>query len=77
MKAKELAKLLMENPEAEVIITSDNFELNHSLIPVSRVHPLKGRIDSKQFMDAFDYEYYHTDVFVWDEKSNQIFLKIS
>jgi hypothetical protein len=76
MKAKDLAKKLMENPEAEVIVTSDNFELNGNMIPVSSVHPYKGRIESKQFRDAFDYEYYNTNVFVWDE-NGKVFLKIS
>jgi len=77
MKAKELAEKLMKNPEAEVVITSDNFELNGATIPVTNVYPFNGKLESKTFTDAFDHEDYNTDVIIWDSKADTIFLKIS
>ena len=77
MKAKELAEKLMKNPEAEVVITSDNFELNGATIPVTNVYPFNGEMESRTFTDAFDYESYNTDVIIWDTKADTVFLKIS
>jgi len=77
MKAKELAEKLMKNPEAEVVITSDNFELNGATIPVSSVFPFNGKMESKSFRDAFDGGTYNSNVITWDTKSDTVFLKIS
>ena len=67
----------MKNPEAEVAVTSDNFELNGATIPVTSVYPFNGKMESKTFRDAFDGGTYGKSVVIWDTKSDIVFLKIS
>jgi hypothetical protein len=60
MKNKELIKKLQaEDPEAEVIVTSDNFELNNSQISLENVNSYNtGSTKIRGFRDAFDGEGY-------------------
>jgi len=64
MKVKELIeKLKGQDPEATVIITSSNFELNGADVPLSGV--IGGESGSKHmktFRDAFDNETYEKEV---------------
>lgn len=64
MKVKDAIKKLQEmDQEAELIITSDNFELNHSTIPVQNIHHYKtGKKEVKTFRDAFDGETYQREI---------------
>ena len=78
MKVKELIQhLLKADPNAEVASTSDNYELNHSMIKSSRVSVFKGNIEKRRFMDDFDHEDYQVEIIVRDEKGKQTFVKIS
>jgi len=64
MKVKELIeKLRGQDPEATVIITSSNFELNGADVPLSGI--IGGEAGSKEirtFRDAFDGETYEKEV---------------
>jgi len=60
MKVHELIEKLQEcDPDATVIRTSDNFELNGANIKASGVYNTKtGSKNLKHFTDAFDYTQY-------------------
>lgn len=60
MKNKELVlKLLLLDPEAEIITSSDNFELNNATVAVNYIHFYEnGSIQTRTFRDAFDGESY-------------------
>ena len=64
MKTKDLIKKLKElDPEAEVIVTSSNFEQNHAKVLVTSVHQYNGGSKRQQaFRDAFDNETYQKEV---------------
>lgn len=64
MKNKDLIKELKKlDPEAEVIVTSSNFEQNNAKVPVSFIHQYnEGSKKTQQFRDAFDYETYNKEV---------------
>lgn len=64
MKVSELIEKLSEcDPNAEVIMRSDNFELHGSLVPVKYVNAFKAQRKLETFRDAFDGETYSTEVF--------------
>lgn len=71
MKAGELKKLLETvNDNIEVICTSCNFELNCSC--VSNAFLKKFKKETKGFIDAFDYQYYMQEVYVYDEDGDDV-----
>lgn len=74
MKAKDLIKILEENPNAEVVVTTDNFEQGHS--KVSLEHILKWRMKkvNKRFVDAFDNGSYYKDVYELNEDGQETFV---
>ncbi len=63
MKVKDAIKKLKSfNPEAELIITSSNFELNGSKVPVSFMTQYnEGSIRKQMFKDGFDGGIYQTE----------------
>lgn len=56
MNVKNLVKILLEkDQDAEVIVTSSNFELNGARVAVSSVDEFdNGSIKKEHFRDAFD-----------------------
>jgi len=60
MKVKELIKKLEAlDQNAEVIVTSSNFELNGASVPLSFVHQYnEGSKKTQTFRDAFDGDTY-------------------
>ena len=64
MKVKELIRrLLEEDPEAEVLTSSDNFELHGALVPIQSIMSSKeAKKIKKIFFDAFDHEPYNKEV---------------
>lgn len=62
MKAKELAALLLKNPEDEVCVTTSNFEQGGSLKIAKGIHRFKGAVEKQTFRDAFDGETYPSEV---------------
>ena len=57
MKARELIEILKESPEAEVIVTTSNFEMGQNHVKLMYASKWKMKKVSKRFKDAFDYEY--------------------
>ncbi len=64
MKTKDLIKKLKKlDPEAEVIVCSDNFELNNANVSVTSVNQYEeGSKKQKPFRDGFDNEIYNKEV---------------
>ena len=63
MTVGELKKKLEGYPDDTLLVTtSNNFELKGATVPLSSVWEIKYVIEKKRFMDAFDYEWYTTDV---------------
>lgn len=64
MKAKDLIKKLGEvDPEAEIIVSSSNFELKNSRVSVTQVMPFEtGKKETRGFYDAFDGISYEKEV---------------
>ena len=64
MKVKDLIKQLGKlNPEATVIVTSDNFELNYSKIAATyAIESYEGSKEMGTFRDAFDGENYNAEI---------------
>jgi len=64
MKVKDLIKKLEAlDQNAEVIVTSSNFELNYASVPVSFVHQYnEGSKKTQIFRDAFDGETYSKEI---------------
>ncbi|SFB03201.1 hypothetical protein SAMN05216312_10378 [Cohnella sp. OV330] len=52
--------------DAVIITTSDNFELESSMVNAN-VHEIHCRKVKREFKDAFDGEWYNKDVYVYDE----------
>jgi len=65
MKVKDLCELLHKlDQEAEVIVSSSNFEQNKAKISVSYVHQYNERKKkTESFRDAFDGETYSKDTY--------------
>lgn len=65
MKVKDLRELLEKlDQEAEVIVSSSNFEQNNAKISVSYVHQYnEGQKKTESFRDAFDGETYSKDTY--------------
>ncbi len=77
MKAKDLIKELEKvNPEATVVVTTDNFEQGHSTIKASHLYKFKGELKDKPFKDAFDGGEYTSEVAEYDEKGKDDFIQI-
>jgi len=66
-----IAKLQKLPQEMQVVVTSSNFEQNHAMKKAERIHTFHGKVESRTFRDAFDYEYYDSDVVVMDFKSDK------
>lgn len=64
MKVKELMKKLeMFDPEAEVLVSSKNFELNRTNVAVSLIYQsMEGSKQVKTFVNAFDHETYEKEI---------------
>jgi hypothetical protein len=66
LKAKDLAKILLKNPDDIVCITSDNFEHDNTIIPIydsiNQLPRFRGAIVEKTFKDVFDEWYYIKNV---------------
>ena len=64
MKVKDLIEQLKgQDPEATVILTSSNFELNGADVPLGGIFGSEtGNKKVKTFRDAFDGESYETEV---------------
>ena len=64
MKVKDAIKKLQTlDQEAELIVTSSNFELNNANVPVSFIHQYnEGSTKTRQFRDAFDGDTYSKEV---------------
>lgn len=78
MTAKELAEILLKNPDDIVCVTSSNFEQGHSLKKSPGVHRFKGNIVRENFRDAFDGESYSSEVVEWDDKEGKLsFVQIT
>jgi hypothetical protein len=71
---KALIESLDDN--TPLISKSGNFELNGEIVCGAEFSINKFKIESKEFLDAFDYERYHTDVYTYDANGNEC-LKIS
>ena len=54
MKAKDLCRILNKSPNSEVVMRSDNFELNGAVVPVSSCYIVKLTPKTKTCKDAFD-----------------------
>ena len=64
MKTGELIKLLEKYPPDTLIIKrSDNFELNGALVDVGYVSTTRVEKREEEFVDAFDYTHYHSEVY--------------
>ncbi len=78
MKVKDVLKLLENcDQEAEVIVCSSNFELNHAEVPVSMVHQYDtGSKEKQTFRDAFDGETYDKEVYsIVGGKENVVLIR--
>ncbi len=64
IKAKDLAKELLKNPNDIIVVTSDNFEMRNAKIPLNYVDLTRGKanIVKQQFTDAFDGCRYNANV---------------
>lgn len=76
MKVKDLIKELEKmNPEAEVIISSSNFELRNAFISDFHVTKYETGLKKKEsFRDAFDGEEYKKEVWNLSGGSESIIL---
>lgn len=74
MKAKELIKILKENLEAEVVVTTSNFEQGHSNVALTNVSRWKMKRVSKRFIDAFDHGQYNADVYELSDAGQEVFV---
>lgn len=63
MKAKELIEILQKDPEAEVVITTSNFEQGHAKVALGHVSKWKMKKIRRQFRDAFDGGSYSDEVY--------------
>ena len=77
LTARELAKELMKNPDDLVCKTSENFELNHEIIPLRQlcISRIEGVTKLKQFRDAFDGTLYEAEI-VQRLPSRTMFIQI-
>lgn len=77
--AKELAEELLKNPDDIVCVTSSNFEMGSATIPLSYDNPVyryKGKIENRNFKDAFDSGIYSSETVLYDENGNINIAKI-
>lgn len=65
MTAKDMIEQLQKlNPESEVVLTSNNFELNGALVSLNSVHQYDtGSKEKRRFRDDFDGTEYEEEVF--------------
>ena len=79
MNVRELIQELqkIENQDTKIVVTSGNFELNGADVEASHIHKFKGKVVTKNCMDAFDYERYTTEVVEFtDEDTDEDFIRI-
>lgn len=76
MKAKDLIKILEEDPEAEVLVTTDNFEQGHAKISLKENCICKWKMKKvlRKFRDAFDGGSYSSEIYEIDEKGKEVFV---
>ena len=65
MKVKDMIEHLQKlNPESEVVLTSNNFELTGALVSLNSVHQYDtGSKEKRRFRDAFDGTEYEEEVY--------------
>ena len=65
MTAKDMIEQLRQlNPESEVVLTSNNFELNGALVPLANIQQYEhGSKEKRRFRDAFDGTEYEEEVY--------------
>lgn len=68
MTARELAEELLKNPDDIVCCITDNFEQEHNYVLFTSPRRFKGKIEKKQFRDAFDGETYTSEIISPAEK---------
>lgn len=79
MTAKELAEILLKNPDDIVAVSSSNFEQNYAWKELGREGAhfrFKGEIKEETFRDAFDGETYKSRVVEVNNDSKQWFIKL-
>lgn len=74
MKAKDLIKILQADPEAEVLVTTNNFEMGHAKVKLEHVSKWRMKNASRPFRDAFDGGQYSAEVFEINEKGQEAFV---
>lgn len=75
MKAKDLAAILLQNPEDEVCVPTSNFEQGNNLKAARGTYRFKGDLGKRHFRDAFDRENYTSEVV--EPEGNTMFVQIT
>ena len=57
-----IEKLKKLDPSIEVAITSSNFEQNNAMKKAGGVRTFHGKVETRTFRDAFDYETYDSEI---------------
>lgn len=69
----ELKKLLEKvDDNIPVIMRSDNFELHGSSVDIHGIHLFKMKKVEKEFIDAFDYGHYFSEIYEYDENGQEV-----
>ena len=65
MIVKDMIEQLRQlNPESEVVLTSNNFELNGALVPLANIQQYEhSSKEKRRFRDAFDGTEYEEEVY--------------
>lgn len=71
-------KKFIENLDDNMLLVrhSNNFELMNSIVEEINPEIRKFSISKQKFMDAFDYEYYYTDIYKDDQLNGKECLLI-
>jgi hypothetical protein len=78
MKVKDAIKqLLKEDPEAILIVGSNNPELGQADVEAKYIHTYKGKFEEQHCRDMMDGTPYETEVIRRDEEGKKTFVKIS
>jgi len=77
MFVKDLIEKLQKcDPDAIVVCSSDNFELNSARVEAERIHERYGKKFMENFRDAFDYTDYSTEVIRYGKEGEEGSIKI-